>query len=54
MRMLAALQDPVGQPAGAGPALAGGVGGVADDGALVVQEIDALGLAVGVVASGKR
>jgi hypothetical protein len=49
MRMLAALEHPVGHPAGAGAALAGGVGGVADDGALVVDEVDALGLAVGVV-----
>jgi hypothetical protein len=43
------LEHPVGHPAGAGAALAGGVGGVADDGALVVQEVNALGLAVGVV-----
>ena len=50
MRMLARAQDPVGHPARARVALAGGVGRVADDRALVVDEVDALGLAVGVVA----
>jgi len=43
------VQNPVGQPANAGFALAGGVVRVVDDGALVVQKIDPAGLAIGVV-----
>jgi hypothetical protein len=42
-------QDPVGHPAGAGLALAGGVGGVVDHRALVIQEVHARGLAVRLV-----
>ena len=43
-------QDPVRHPARPGPALAGGVGRVADDRPLLVDEVDPVGLAVSIVA----